>query len=124
MRKSIRAALASFSFGRTDGGDRVYAFTRTEGDDVVLVAVNFGAAPATVTYDELESLDPAVPTPEQLDLVDREQRRDGAEHHHGQVEAGLHAAGRGDAIHFTLKLDIHQHQVGRAAAAGVDCHRA
>lgn len=36
---------------RTDGGDRVYAFTRTRGDNTVLVAVNFGDAPASVSYD-------------------------------------------------------------------------
>lgn len=34
----------------TDGGDRVYAFTRTQGSSTVLVAVNFGDAPASVTY--------------------------------------------------------------------------
>lgn len=33
-----------------DGGDRVYAFTRTEGDNTVVVAVNFADAPATVAY--------------------------------------------------------------------------
>jgi glycosidase len=37
----------------TRDADRVYAFTRTEGGNTVLVAVNFGAAPATVRYDEL-----------------------------------------------------------------------
>jgi hypothetical protein len=30
----------------TDGGERVYAFTRTRGANTVLVAVNFGDAPA------------------------------------------------------------------------------
>jgi len=35
---------------RTDGGDRVYAFTRTTGANTVLVAVNFGDAPANVSY--------------------------------------------------------------------------
>ena len=34
----------------TDGGPRVYAFTRMRGADGVLVAVNFGDAPATVSY--------------------------------------------------------------------------
>ena len=34
----------------TDGGPRVYAFTRMLGADGVLVAVNFGDAPATVSY--------------------------------------------------------------------------
>ena len=33
-----------------DGGDRVFAFTRTEGDNTVLVAVNFADAPAEVRY--------------------------------------------------------------------------
>ena len=36
-----------------DGGDRVYAFTRTEGDDAVLVAVNFADRPARVAYRDL-----------------------------------------------------------------------
>lgn len=34
----------------TDGGERVYAYTRTRGANTVLVAVNFGDAPATVRY--------------------------------------------------------------------------
>ena len=34
----------------TDGGTRVYAFTRMLGNDGVLVAVNFGDAPASVAY--------------------------------------------------------------------------
>ncbi len=33
-----------------DGGSRVYAFTRMRGADGVLVAVNFGDAPATIAY--------------------------------------------------------------------------
>ena len=37
----------------TRGAERVYAYTRTEGDNTVLVAVNFGAAPARVTFDDL-----------------------------------------------------------------------
>ena len=37
----------------TDGGDRVYAFTRTRGTNTVLVAVNFGDAPITVHYSGL-----------------------------------------------------------------------
>ena len=37
----------------TRGGDRVYAYTRTAGDNTVLVAVNFGGASASVTYDGL-----------------------------------------------------------------------
>lgn len=39
----------------TDGGDRTYAFTRTRGTNTVLVAVNFGDAPATVHYSGLTS---------------------------------------------------------------------
>ncbi|MDB4951394.1 MAG: alpha amylase catalytic region [Gemmatimonadetes bacterium] len=35
---------------RTDGGDRVYAFTRTLGSNTVLVAVNFGDAPVHASY--------------------------------------------------------------------------
>jgi glycosidase len=34
----------------TDGGERVYAFTRTRGANSVVVAVNFGDAPARVRY--------------------------------------------------------------------------
>jgi alpha-amylase len=34
----------------TDGGDRVYAFTRTRGTNTVFVAVNFGDAPATIHF--------------------------------------------------------------------------
>jgi glycosidase len=34
----------------TDGGDRVYAFTRTRGANTVLVAVNFGDTPVAVHY--------------------------------------------------------------------------
>ena len=37
----------------TDGGDRVYAFTRSRGASTVLVALNFGAAPARITYSGL-----------------------------------------------------------------------
>jgi glycosidase len=36
----------------TDGGDRVYAFTRTRGTNTVLVAVNFGDAAITVRYSD------------------------------------------------------------------------
>jgi glycosidase len=39
----------------TDGGPRVYAFTRMLGGDGVLVAVNFGDAPATVSYHGLST---------------------------------------------------------------------
>jgi hypothetical protein len=40
---------------RTDGGDRVYAFVRSSGDDVVLVALNFGDAPVTAAYRDLRA---------------------------------------------------------------------
>jgi glycosidase len=54
--KETQPALANGPWGapqvklQTDGGDRVYAFTRTQGANTVLVAVNFGAAPASVSY--------------------------------------------------------------------------
>jgi alpha-amylase len=35
----------------TDGGPRVYAFSRTRGSNMVVVALNFGDAPVTVKYD-------------------------------------------------------------------------
>jgi glycosidase len=38
---------------QTSGGNRVYAFTRTRGDNTVLVAVNFGDAPVSATYQGL-----------------------------------------------------------------------
>ena len=38
---------------RTDGGDRVYAFTRTRDASTVLVAVNFGDSAARVSYERL-----------------------------------------------------------------------
>ena len=38
---------------QTDGGTRVYAFTRMRGADGVLIAVNFGDAPASVSYQGL-----------------------------------------------------------------------
>ncbi|HEV8233926.1 MAG TPA: alpha-amylase family glycosyl hydrolase [Gemmatimonadaceae bacterium] len=34
----------------TDGGNRIYAFTRTRGENTVLVALNFGDAPAHISY--------------------------------------------------------------------------
>jgi glycosidase len=37
----------------TNGGDRVYAFTRTQGGNTVLVAVNFGDGPAHAAYTAL-----------------------------------------------------------------------
>ena len=58
--KHSQAALANGEYGgpqrmlATDGGDRVYAFTRTRGANTVLVAVNFGDAPKTVKYQGLE----------------------------------------------------------------------
>jgi glycosidase len=57
--KHRQPALANGAWGgaqtalRTDGGDRVYAFTRTRGANTVLVAVNFGDAPASVIYQGL-----------------------------------------------------------------------
>jgi glycosidase len=54
--KHRQPALANGAWGgtqtalRTDGGDRVYAFTRTKGTNTVLVAVNFGDAPANPSY--------------------------------------------------------------------------
>jgi len=39
----------------TDGGNRVYAFTRTKGNNTVLLAVNFGDAAAHLTYRGLSS---------------------------------------------------------------------
>ena len=38
---------------KTNGGGRVYAFTRTRGTNTVLVAINFGDAAATVAYEGL-----------------------------------------------------------------------
>jgi hypothetical protein len=38
---------------QTSGGNRVYAFSRTRGDNTVLVAVNFGDAPVSATYQGL-----------------------------------------------------------------------
>ena len=35
-------------------GDRVYAFTRTRGRNTVLVALNFGDAPAAIAYRGLQ----------------------------------------------------------------------
>ena len=54
--KHRNAALANGASGGpqvklvTDGGERVYAYTRTRGANTVLVAVNFADAPARVTY--------------------------------------------------------------------------
>ena len=57
--KHTQPALANAGWGapqvalRTDGGDRVYAYTRTQGANTVLVAVNFGDAPVRVAYQGL-----------------------------------------------------------------------
>jgi glycosidase len=57
--KHLHESLANGAAGgqqatlRTDAGDRVYAFARSRGGDVVLVALNFGDAPVTATYYEL-----------------------------------------------------------------------
>ncbi|MBV9774884.1 MAG: alpha amylase C-terminal domain-containing protein [Gemmatimonadetes bacterium] len=54
--KHRNPALANGAWGgpqvalATDGGSRVYAFTRTRGANTVLVAVNFGDAPVRVAY--------------------------------------------------------------------------
>lgn len=54
--KHLEPALANGAWGgaqavlQTDGGDHVWAFTRTREPNTVLVAVNFGDADATVTY--------------------------------------------------------------------------
>ena len=55
--KHSQAALSNGSAGgaqsklQSNAGDSVYAFSRTRGRNTVLVAVNFGNASATVTYD-------------------------------------------------------------------------
>ncbi|MGD8277046.1 MAG: alpha-amylase family glycosyl hydrolase [Gemmatimonadota bacterium] len=57
--KHLEPALANGGWGgaqavlHTDGGDRVWAFTRTRDASTVLVAVNFGEAAVTVTYADL-----------------------------------------------------------------------
>jgi glycosidase len=57
--KHTQAALGNGPWGgaqttlATDAGERVYAFTRTRGDNTVLVAVNFGDAPARAAYQGL-----------------------------------------------------------------------
>jgi glycosidase len=54
--KHRQPALANGAWGgaqvplNSNAGDRVYAYTRTKGANTVLVAVNFGDAPARVTY--------------------------------------------------------------------------
>ncbi len=58
--KHRQAALANGAAGgtqvtlKTDGGDKVYAFTRTRGASTVLVAVNFSDVASTVTYQGLQ----------------------------------------------------------------------
>jgi hypothetical protein len=57
--KHAQPALANGPWGarqttlRTDGGGRVYAFTRTRDTNTVLVAVNFGDRPVSARYSEL-----------------------------------------------------------------------
>jgi glycosidase len=54
--KHRQAALGNGAWGgpqvklSTDAGGRVYAFTRSKGANTVLVAVNFGDAPAGASY--------------------------------------------------------------------------
>ena len=58
--KEQQEALANGAAGgtqtplKTNGGDRVYAFTRSRGASTVLVAVNFADRPAQITYEALE----------------------------------------------------------------------
>ncbi len=57
--KETNAALWNGAFGgdqrtmTTDGGDRVYAFSRTKGEKTVIVALNFGDSPKRLTYGDL-----------------------------------------------------------------------
>ena len=57
--KHHEPALANGSWGgdqvplRTDGGERVYAFTRTKGTNTILVAVNFGDTAVNTSYKAL-----------------------------------------------------------------------
>ena len=57
--KHRQPALSNGAWGgsqtvvRTDGGERVYAFARTKGANTVLVAVNFGDAPASAKLEAL-----------------------------------------------------------------------
>jgi len=56
--KHTQPALANGAGGAQrelphQGGDRVYAFTRTSGSNTVLVAVNFAASPVRVNYRDL-----------------------------------------------------------------------
>jgi glycosidase len=57
--KHVQPALANGAWGgaqralRTNGGDRVYAFTRTKGANTVLVALNFGDQGVNAPYESL-----------------------------------------------------------------------
>jgi glycosidase len=57
--RHTQPALANGAWGgrqvplANDGGDRVYAFTRTQGSNTVVVAVNFGDTPVTISYSGL-----------------------------------------------------------------------
>ena len=60
-RKHRQPALANGHWGapqttlRTSGGGRVYAFTRTQGANTVVTAVNFGDAAVNATYEGLSA---------------------------------------------------------------------
>ena len=57
--KETQSALANAPWGAehvelpSNGSDRVYAFTRTRGDNTVLVVVNFGDTPVSLSYNGL-----------------------------------------------------------------------
>lgn len=57
--KHLQPALSNGAWGgsqtvvRTDGGERVYVFVRSKGASSVLVAVNFGDAPARAKVEAL-----------------------------------------------------------------------
>jgi glycosidase len=57
--KHTQAALANGPWGgpqvvlKTDGGDRVYAYVRTQGTNTVVVVLNFGSKATTVSYSAL-----------------------------------------------------------------------
>jgi alpha-amylase len=57
--KHRQSALANGAAGgtqtalRTDGGERVYAYSRTKGPNTVLVALNFGDTPVSAAYQGL-----------------------------------------------------------------------
>ena len=62
--KHAQSALANGPWGerqvtlKTDGGDRVYAFTRTRDTNTVLVALNFGDKPVSASYSGLPTAGP------------------------------------------------------------------